>query len=85
KQKEVINKVQQKDKKLHILSYKFIQSKQIAKLQSDKFHKYKAIEIEDAIYNTIRYFRKESAKKLEELRKLKQQIKQYREDQEAKK
>ncbi|CAG8586085.1 1636_t:CDS:1, partial [Ambispora leptoticha] len=47
--------------------------------------KYKAIEIEDATYNTIRYFRKESAKKSEELRKLKQQIKQYEEDQEAKK
>ncbi|CAG8792952.1 22848_t:CDS:1, partial [Racocetra persica] len=37
KQKEVIDKVQQKDKALQILSYRFIQLKQIAKLQLDKF------------------------------------------------
>ncbi|CAG8674525.1 3013_t:CDS:1, partial [Racocetra persica] len=90
KQKEVINKVQQKDKELQILSDKFIQLEQIAKIQSDKFQeqeqkrknqidyltkllyikekdKYKTAEIEDSIYNTIRYFRKESAKKSEKL------------------
>ncbi|CAG8576398.1 15236_t:CDS:1, partial [Racocetra persica] len=46
--------------------------------------KYKIAEIEDSMYNTIRYFRKESAKKSEKLQKLKQQLKQCEEDQEIK-